>query len=137
MTDQDYLNKAIKIGNQKPTPYNFGVVIIRNGEVLSIEHGHVQETNNPSLHAEVSAIIEACKKVGSNHIDGATLYASHEPCMMCLACAAWAHIDRIVYAIPASEQAPEMYEMQQPNAKDLAKRLVRPMIIEQISMENV
>lgn len=89
MTDhQGYLAKAIAVGNHKPMPYNFGAVVVKDGKILSAEHGHVQETNNPSLHAEISAIIEACKKAGSNYIDGATLYSSHEPCMMCLGCAA-------------------------------------------------
>jgi len=136
-SDQDFIAKAIEVGNQKSEPYNFGAVVVKDDEVLSAEHGHVQETNNPSLHAEVSAIIEACKKIGSNHLDGATLYASHEPCVMCLACAAWAHISRVVYVTPASEQLPEMYELKQPNAEALAKQFIQPIRIERIVMEEL
>ena len=95
-TDQDFLKAAIKVGNKKAKPYNFGAVIVKNSKIIAAEHGHVQETNNPTLHAETSAIINACKILGSYNIDGCTLYASHEPCMMCMSCAAWAHIERVV-----------------------------------------
>lgn len=132
MTDQDFLMKAIEIGNQVPKPYNFGAVVVKDGEIISAEHNHVHETNDPSLHSEVCAISVACKKLGNHTIDGAILYTSHEPCTMCFACASWAHIDRIVYATSASEQEDMMYELKKPDIKSLAQLLARPITIDHI-----
>jgi guanine deaminase len=134
VTDKDYLKLAAAEGNKKAAPYNFGAVIVKDGEVIAAEHGSVQETNNPTLHAEISAIISACKKLGSNNIDGAVLYASHEPCMMCMACAAWAHIQKIVFGIPASKQPDFMYEFKGFSVFDFAKKLPRPMKVEQLGI---
>jgi tRNA(Arg) A34 adenosine deaminase TadA len=132
MTDADYLGLAAEEGNKKLAPYNFGAVVVMDGEVIAKEYGHVQETNNPSLHAEISAIITACQKLGSHNIDGAVLYASHEPCLMCMSCAAWAHISRVVYSIPAKEQPAFMYEFEGFSIEDFAKKLPRPMKVERI-----
>ena len=131
-TDQDFLKAAIKVGNKKAKPYNFGAVIVKDGQIIASDYGHVQETNNPSLHAETSAIIKACKVVGSHNTEGCTLYASHEPCMMCMSCAAWAHIDRVVYVTPASEQDAFMYEFKGFAIQDFAAKLPRPMKVERI-----
>ena len=135
MSDKDFLELAIKEGNKKAVPYNFGAVIVKNGEVLAVEHGHVRETNNPVLHAETSAIIAACEKLGNHNIPGCTLYASHEPCMMCLSCAAWAEIDRIVYVTPASAQPELVYEFKEFSAEDFAKKLPRPMKVERLKLD--
>lgn len=136
MNDQDYLRKAIEVGNKILAPYNFGAVVVRDGEILAAEHNHVHEKNDPSLHSEVSAVAAACKKVGSNHIDGATLYASHEPCLMCFSCAAWANIDRVVYATAANEQKDFMYELKNPDLLGLSRDLVRPMKVEHIKLDS-
>jgi len=133
MTDKDFLKKAIEVGNIVPAPYNFGAVVVKNGQIIAAEHNHVHEKSDPSLHAEVSAIVAACRKLGTNHIDGATLYASHQPCTMCFSCAAWAHISRIVYGISASEQN-FSYEFKDPKLEDLAPQLQRPMKVERLSM---
>lgn len=134
MSDEAYLELAIREGNKKAAPYNFGAVVVKDGEVLATEHGHVQETNNPALHAEISAIITACKKLKRHNISGCVLYASHEPCMMCMACAAWAEIDRIVYATPASEQPEVMYEFKDFSIEEFARKLPRPMRVERIKL---
>ena len=130
MNDSDFLRKAVEIGNQVATPYNFGAVVVKEGKIIAAEHNHVQEMSDPSLHSEVSAIAKACKKLGTHHIDGAVLYASHEPCVMCFSCAAWAHIDRIVYATSAKEQDEFMYEFKDVSLEDLSQKLLRPMTIE-------
>jgi guanine deaminase len=133
--DLYFLKKAIEIGNKKAQPYNFGAVVVKDGEILAIDHNHVHETNNPTLHAECSAIIQACQKIGTNHITGTTLYASHGPCMMCLSCAFWAKVDRIVFSVAASEQDQIMYELKDFSAKDFAARLPSPIKIEQVKIQ--
>jgi len=137
MTDQDFLQKAIEVGNQVPKPYNFGAVVVKDGQIISAEHNHVQEKSDPSLHSEICAISAACKKLGNWHIDGAVLYASHEPCTMCFACAAWANFDRIVYATSASEQDGFMYEFTNPDLVALSKQLHRPIKVEHIHLDSI
>lgn len=134
MTDQDFLRQAIEVGNQVDAPYNFGAVVVKDGKAIAAEHAHVFEENDPSRHSEISAITAACKKLGNFNIEGATLYSSHEPCTMCLSCAAWAGVSRIVYVTPASAQGEVMYEFKKPDIHKLAKELTRPISVEQMSL---
>jgi tRNA(Arg) A34 adenosine deaminase TadA len=83
----------------------FGAVIVREGTVLAEGWNEVISTNDPTAHAEVTAIRRACQAVGSFHLTGATLYTSCEPCPMCLSSAYWAHVARIVYANTREEAA--------------------------------
>ena len=76
----------------------FGAVIVREGEILAEGWNQVTSTNDPTAHAEVTAIRLACEAIGDFSLQGATLYTSCEPCPMCLASAYWARISRIVYA---------------------------------------
>ena len=76
----------------------FGAVVVRDGTVLAEGWNQVTSTNDPTAHAEVMAIRRACQAVGSFSLTGATLYASCEPCPMCLASAYWARVSRIVFA---------------------------------------
>ena len=135
MTDKDFLKKAIEVGNQVSKPYNFGAVVVVDGEVVSAEHGNVQETNDPSLHSEVCALSAAGKKLGNWKMDGATLYCSHEPCTMCFACAAWANVNRIVYATTAEEQEGFMYEFKNPDLQALTQQLHKPIKVEHLTLE--
>lgn len=133
--DSYFLGKAIEIGNKIAVPYNFGAVIVKDGEIISSEYNHVSEESDPSLHSEVCAIKTACNKLGSHHLEGCTLYASHEPCLMCFSCAAWAHIDRIVFDIPASNQPGFNYEINGLSIIQLSKKLHRPMLVEHIAQK--
>lgn len=136
MTDQDFLRRATEIGNKKPIPYNFGAVIVKDGEIIGEDFNHVHEECDPTLHAETSAIKLACKKYGSHNLDGATMYGSHEPCLMCFSCAAWAGVDRIVYAIAANEQN-FSYEFTGVSLEELSTKLTRRKIsVEHIRLED-
>ena len=75
----------------------FGAVIVRNGEVLSTGTNRVTANNDPTAHAEVSAIRSACAKEQSFKLEGCTCYTSCEPCPMCLSALYWAGVERIVY----------------------------------------
>lgn len=108
-TDQDreHMRQAIelmrKAGVVEKTGGPFGCVIVRDGEVLSAAGNTVLRDNDPSAHAEVNAIREACKKVGAPQINGATMFASGEPCPMCYAAAYWARVGKIYYAAAWSD----------------------------------
>ena len=133
--DRYYLQLATDEGNKKAKPYNFGAVIVKNGEIIGQDFNHVHETNDPSAHAEISALRQAASKLGNYNLDGATMYGSHEPCLMCFSCAAWANIVRVVYAVPASEQNDFSYEFDDVSLQDLASKLARrPISVELIRL---
>lgn len=75
----------------------FGAVVVKDGEIIAEGYNQVIKQKDPTWHAEMQAIREACKKLGSPHLKGCILYTSAECCPMCLATAYWAHIDHIFY----------------------------------------
>lgn len=76
----------------------FGAVVVKNGEVIARGVNKVIDSNDPTAHAEVVAIREACEKLDSFHLGGCEIYTSCEPCPMCLGAIYWARPDRIYYA---------------------------------------
>ncbi len=81
----------------------FGAVIVKNGEIIAEGANHVTTWNDPSAHAEVVAIREACKKLGSFQLDGCELYSSCEPCPMCLGAIYWARPNKVYYSSTAED----------------------------------
>lgn len=75
----------------------FGAVIVRNGEVMARASNSVTADNDPTAHAEVNAIREACRTAGDFNLGGAEIYCSCEPCPMCLGAIYWAGIGKIYY----------------------------------------
>ena len=99
--DQRHLARAIELSREhmdKGAGGPFGAVIVRDGEVLAEGWNQVTSANDPTAHAEVTAIRRACQEIGDFSLEGATLYTSCEPCPMCLASAYWARVSRIVFA---------------------------------------
>jgi len=83
----------------------FGAVVVRDGEIVGRGWNQVTSTNDPTAHAEIVAIREACRKAGAFFLEGAELYASCEPCPMCLSAAYWARISRVYYAASRKDAA--------------------------------
>lgn len=75
----------------------FGAVIVKDGKIIAEGYNQVIRHNDPTWHAEIQAIREACKKLGTPHLEGCDLYTSAECCPMCLSAAYWAHINKIYY----------------------------------------
>ena len=75
----------------------FGAVVVRNGEIIGRGWNQVTSTNDPTAHAEVVAIREACRHLGSFRLDGCELFTSCEPCPMCLAAIYWSRLRRVYY----------------------------------------
>ncbi len=75
----------------------FGTVIVKDGAVLAEAANQVTATNDPTAHAEVLAIRQACQKLGFFELKGCDLYSSCEPCPMCLGAIYWARIDRVYF----------------------------------------
>lgn len=107
-TDRHYLARAVALSREhmeKGLGGPFGAVIVRDGAVLAEGWNMVTSANDPTAHAEVTAIRRACAAIGDFSLRGATLYTSCEPCPMCLASAFWARLDRIVYANTRADAA--------------------------------
>ena len=102
MTKQDkcFMRQAIdlSIENVANGGGPFGAVIVRDGEVVATGVNRVTANNDPTAHAEVSAIRAACQKEGSFKLEGCTIYTSCEPCPMCLSAIYWAGLSRICFA---------------------------------------
>ena len=89
----------------------FGAVIVRNGEVIATGTNRVVPDNDPTAHAEVKAIRNACQKLGTFELSGCTVYSSCEPCPMCLSALYWAGVSRICYGnTKADAKAIDFYD---------------------------
>ena len=97
--DEKFMQMAIDLSlkNVQAGGGPFGAVIVKDGEVLATGVNRVTLNNDPTAHAEVSAIRAACEKIGDFRLRGCTIYTSCEPCPMCLAAIYWAGISRIYY----------------------------------------
>lgn len=83
----------------------FGAVVVKNGEIIGEGFNCVTSTNDPTAHAEVVAIRQACKNLGSFQLNGCILYTSCEPCPMCLGAIYWARPDKIFFACTRQDAA--------------------------------
>lgn len=107
MADIEWLRVAVDLATRNVTEGGgpFGAVIVADGVVLGDGCNRVTRDNDPTAHAEVVAIRAACAARGHFSLAGATLYASCEPCPMCLAAALWSRVSRIVYAADRHDAA--------------------------------
>ena len=75
----------------------FGAVIVKNNEVIAIASNTTLKDNDPTAHAEINAIREACQKLKTYDLKGCTLYATGYPCPMCLSAIIWSNIKEVYY----------------------------------------
>ena len=83
----------------------FGAVVVKDGRIVGEGVNQVVPSGDPTAHAEVVAIRNACKALGSHVLDGAVVYTNCEPCPMCLGAAWWARVAEIVYANDRADAA--------------------------------
>jgi len=90
------VNAALKgMDNNEGGP--FGCVVVKDGEIVGRGNNKVTSTNDPTAHAEVNAIRDACKNLNSFQLEGCEIYTSCEPCPMCLGAIYWARPDKVYY----------------------------------------
>ena len=87
---------SIKSANGTGGP--FGCVVVKDNMIVAEGSNKVTFSNDPTAHAEIVAIRDACKKLNTFKLSGCEIYTSCEPCPMCLSAIYWSHIDRIYYA---------------------------------------
>ena len=106
--DEYFLRKAIALAREGMTTGQggpFGALIVKDGQIVGQGCNQVTSTNDPTAHAEVVAIRDACQNLDTFQLEGCTLYASCEPCPMCLGAVYWARPARIVYGAFHSDAA--------------------------------
>ncbi len=94
-------SRALAVGRGGP----FGAVVVRNQRIVGRGRNRVTCSNDPTAHAEVEAIRDACRSLNTFELSGGTIYSSCEPCPMCLGAIYWARVDRLVYANTRTDAA--------------------------------
>jgi len=99
-TKEDFLREAIRVASDNVVSGGgpFGAIVVRDGEVVARAANQVTTANDPTAHAEVEAIREACRVLGTFQLEECEIYSSSEPCPMCLGAIYWARLERIYYA---------------------------------------
>lgn len=99
MTNEQLMKEAIRLSEENVVNNGgpFGAVIARNGKIIATGVNRVTSNNDPTAHAEVSAIRAACEKLGTFDLSGCEIFTSCEPCPMCLGAIYWAHIDKVYF----------------------------------------
>ncbi|PSN18559.1 tRNA-specific adenosine deaminase [filamentous cyanobacterium CCP5] len=105
---EQYMEAAIALSFQamredRGGPY--GAVVVKDGEIIGQGMNEVTSTNDPTAHAEMTAIRQACQKLGAWQLEGCELYTSCEPCPMCMAAVYWARLDTLFYGNTKEEAA--------------------------------
>lgn len=110
MNDQDrkFMTRAIELaksGVETNDGGPFGCVVVKDGKIVGEGNNRVTSTNDPTAHAEIIAIRDACDHLSAFQLDGCTIYTSCEPCPMCLGAIYWARPARVFYACTRSDAA--------------------------------
>jgi tRNA(Arg) A34 adenosine deaminase TadA len=105
---EEFLRRAVRLATSNVEQGRggpFGALIVLDGQVVAEGANHVTTACDPTAHAEVVAIREACQKLGRFDLRGAVIYSSCEPCPMCLAAIYWARLDGLYYAATRHDAA--------------------------------
>lgn len=100
---QQAIDLAVKSASENGGP--FGALIVKDDKVIGMGHNQVTEHCDPSAHAEIMAIRDACKALNSHQLNNCTIYSSCEPCPMCMSAIYWARIPKLIYAATAEDAA--------------------------------
>jgi len=112
---QKYMHMAVRAAQQAKASGGvaIGAVLVENatGKVVSAAGSNVGVTHDPTSHAEVNCIRQACKQLGADDLYGYTLYSTLEPCHMCLSAAAWARITKVFFGAYRKDVDPTLFDI--------------------------
>ncbi|MBA4155013.1 nucleoside deaminase [Flavobacterium sp.] len=100
-THNHFMKEAIELSRTSMNTNEggpFGAIIVKNNQVVGRGNNKVTSSNDPTAHAEVVAIRDACKNLGTFQLDGCVMYTSCEPCPMCLGAIYWARPEKVYFA---------------------------------------
>ena len=106
--DRTFMQEAIRLSRQGMSSNEggpFGAIVVKDGQIIGKGNNKVTSTNDPTAHAEVVAIRDACKTLQSFQLEGCVIYTSCEPCPMCLGAIYWARPQRIVFGCSREDAA--------------------------------
>ena len=107
-SENNLMQLAIRLAKENVTSGKggpFGAVVVKNGEVIATGVNRVTADNDPTAHAEVNAIREACRALATFQLPGCVLYTSCEPCPMCLGAVYWVRLDAVYYGSTCHDAA--------------------------------
>lgn len=136
--DEKFLEQAIEQSREsvRQGAFPVGVILVADGQALATGISNGKQLNDPTSHAEIAAIREACATMQSRDLRKATLYSSMEPCLMCYGACYWASIRKVVYACGKAKLSPMHFEGQHDLA-ELNQQTRRPIeIIHLADMED-
>ncbi len=113
--DTKFIRRAITLaekGMREGAGGPFGALVVKDGKIIAEGFNKVTSTNDPTAHAEIVAIRDACAQSGEFQLAGCTLYTSCEPCPMCLGAIYWARPERVVYAADRFDAASAAFDDQ-------------------------
>jgi guanine deaminase len=108
MSENTFMQRAIALALENVQSGRggpFAALVVRNGEIIAEATNRVISTNDPTAHAEMVVLRESCKKLGTVQLAGCEIYASCEPCPMCLGAIYWSRLDRVYFAATAADAA--------------------------------
>ncbi len=106
--DPNMMSQAVQMAMESAQTKNggpFGAIIVKDGKVVGIGKNSVTTKNDPTAHAEVMAIRDACQNLNTFQLDDCEIYTSCEPCPMCLGAIYWARLNKIYYAATQHDAA--------------------------------
>ena len=109
-----------------------GAVIVESGEILAAERNRMRELNDPTAHAELQALRAAAHRLASTRLDGCVVYASGQPCPMCLAAIHLCGVSRVLFAASNAEGAPFGL-----STADVYAQLAQPLEAQRISIQHL
>lgn len=112
---KEFMREAIRLSIEKMRAGvggPFGAVVVKDGEIIARGFNKVTSSNDPTAHAEVVAIREACEKLGTFQLDDCEIYTSCEPCPMCLGAIYWARPKRVYYGNTKEDAAAIQFDDQ-------------------------
>lgn len=137
-TDIAWLGRAIDLAvrNVADGGGPFGAVVVRGDDLVAVGQNRVTRDLDPTAHAEIEAIRAACRQAQDFSLAGMTLYASCEPCPMCIAASLWARLDRVVYAADRDDAARGGFDDREFHELVDHQRATWPIRVEQLRLEN-
>jgi len=107
MDQRGFIQQAIQLAleNVQQGGWPFGALVVKDGRVIATGVNRVTPTSDPTAHAEIVAIRQACQALGHFELTGCDIYCSCEPCPMCLGAIYWARPERVFFAAPAAAAA--------------------------------
>jgi len=111
MDDKQFLQKAVLKAKESVAQGGFpaGVIVVKNGEIVGEGVSVGNKLNDPTSHGEMASIRKACKNLKTSDLSGSVLYASMQPCLMCLGASMWSAIPKIVFACPKEKVSADYY----------------------------